>query len=68
MFFKLSADRKLIPINLDLVTYFGDFVTADQASLTRLSCDFSSNVKDFGAKFVKRMLKGSCYHQIRKEQ
>ena len=38
MFFKLSADIKVIPINLDLVPDFGDFVPPIRASLsTRVS-------------------------------
>ena len=64
MFFKLSADIKFMPINLDLVPDFGDFVRPSGKSQYKASCDFSIKVKESGPKFVENMLRGSCYHRI----
>ena len=66
VFFKLSADIQFMPIiNLDLGPDFGNFVLDDQACFsTRLSCAFSSKVKESGTKFVENMPKGSFYHRI----
>ena len=52
-----------MPINLDLVPDFGDFVPPISLN-TRLTYNFSSKVKESGLKFEEHMLKGLCYHRI----
>ena len=51
LFFKLSAEVK------SPLTWILLLTLANQASLTRLSCNFSSKVKESGPKFVQHFLK-----------